>query len=957
MNNFKIRLFVLPFLVLSFSNFIQGQCAGTDSVIEICNKDADVSNRNFDLFAELGGAPTTGGTWSTTNPANFNALNQNSGIVDLWRINNYGVHIFTYNNTACNQTATVTINLGGYPGEDNIDGSANACSDNSSVNLNGFLGSEIEGKVQDFNGLWEEDPSTATGFISGFSFDAFSAGPGTYIFTYTTGTVASCPSRTATLILEVHPAPEAGTPENFVICTNEDFSTLTNVDLFDFLTGQDPNGTWSEGNNTNQLSDLNDSFINIDEINTNLGYGSYPFTYTVYPTHPVCTEKKATVNIIILPVLDGPLIVDNFCVGDTYLVNLSYDNTILPNGLYNVEYTLNSNSGLRTEIAQDVILNNGNAQFTLDPTLVATNEFITIDIISAIGTIPVQDVCPTILVDETTFLVSNANTTVSEICVNTEATVELINILDVSGGMANGLYNLEYALTDPNGDTANISLTGIQLTNGNSLFIIPETNFSIDGEYSINITIEDTFPTNCNLGTLFNVLATPEPIQLDLMVDNNCDATQIDVLIDAPILANGTYTITYDVTELGSNTVLTTNTINFTGGTANYQIDVDALPLGNYTASVRSLQDDTTQCRLIFDFEENENFSRGGVPDAPLAAANQTFCLNDFPGGPTLMDIEVTSSGDLLFYATETDTAILPISTQLVDGEDYFISNTDTINNCEGTERIPVTVSLSNPDAPTSTNMNPLFCAENNPTLSNIDINVTSNSSVVWFDASTNGNALEASTILEDGQSYFAATNSSESCTSTERLEIIPTVVTVAPTSLSGDTLAVCGLDNPTVLELRTLEEEIDNEVFWYASETGGIALTDDIPLIADTIYYAENFNATTGCSSAQRVPVTIDLSNCEPENYDFFIPDGFSPNGDSRNDTFFIPNIETIFPNFTLEILNRYGTSLFKGDKNKPAWDGSNGSSMAPNGVYFYIINYNKGNSEPTQGRLYLNR
>ena len=529
--------------------------------------------------------------------------------------------------------------------------------------------------------------------------------------------------------------------------------------------------------------------------------------------------------------------------------------------------------------------------------------------------------------------------------------------MDVSGNIANGLYNLEYTLTDPNAGTADINLTVIQLTNGNSSFIIPATNFLLDGEYAINLTIEDTFPTNCNLGTLFNVLETPSEIQLDLLVDNNCDATQIDVLIDAPILVDGTYTITYDVTELGSNTVLTTNTINFTGGRANYQIDVDALPIGNYTASVRSIQDDTTQCRFVFEFEENENFSRGGIPDAPQAVANQTFCLSDFPDGPTLMDIEVTSSGNLLFYATETDTAILPISTQLVDGEDYFISNTDTSNNCEGTERIQVTVGFSNPNAPTSTNLNPLFCAENNPTLLSIDIDVAAGSTIVWFDASTNGNALDATTILKDGESYFVATKSSGSCTSTERLEIIPTVVTVAPTSLSGNTIVVCGLDNPTVLELRALEEEIDNEVFWYSTETGGIALTDDILLVADTVYYAENYNTATGCSSPSRVPVNVDLSDCDPENYDFFIPDGFSPNGDSRNDTFFIPNIETIFPDYTLEILNRYGTTLFKGDKNKPAWDGSNGSSMAPNGIYFYIINYNKGNSEPIQGRLYLNR
>ncbi|MGB2761552.1 MAG: gliding motility-associated C-terminal domain-containing protein, partial [Maribacter stanieri] len=153
------------------------------------------------------------------------------------------------------------------------------------------------------------------------------------------------------------------------------------------------------------------------------------------------------------------------------------------------------------------------------------------------------------------------------------------------------------------------------------------------------------------------------------------------------------------------------------------------------------------------------------------------------------------------------------------------------------------------------------------------------------------------------------------------------------------------------------LEDETENEVLWYSTETGGIALTDDVPLVVDTIYYAENYNTLTGCSTNTRVPVTIDFSDCDPENYDFFIPDGFSPNADGRNDTFFIPNIEVIFPNYTLEILNRYGTTLFSGDKTNPAWDGRNGSSTAPNGVYFYIINYNKGNSEPIQGRLYLNR
>ena len=42
-------------------------------------------------------------------------------------------------------------------------------------------------------------------------------------------------------------------------------------------------------------------------------------------------------------------------------------------------------------------------------------------------------------------------------------------------------------------------------------------------------------------------------------------------------------------------------------------------------------------------------------------------------------------------------------------------------------------------------------------------------------------------------------------------------------------------------------------------------------------------------------------------------IPEGFSPNGDAINDTFEIPGLGYLFPNFELEIFNRYGNKVFK--------------------------------------------
>ncbi|MNE45550.1 hypothetical protein D3C80_1398370 [compost metagenome] len=53
----------------------------------------------------------------------------------------------------------------------------------------------------------------------------------------------------------------------------------------------------------------------------------------------------------------------------------------------------------------------------------------------------------------------------------------------------------------------------------------------------------------------------------------------------------------------------------------------------------------------------------------------------------------------------------------------------------------------------------------------------------------------------------------------------------------------------------------------------------------------------------------------------------------------------------------------MFRGNENKLEWDGNSSDSTfdiqgtASNGVYFYIINFNKNSKPPRQGKLYLNR
>ncbi|TVZ56571.1 gliding motility-associated-like protein [Lutibacter sp. Hel_I_33_5] len=108
-------------------------------------------------------------------------------------------------------------------------------------------------------------------------------------------------------------------------------------------------------------------------------------------------------------------------------------------------------------------------------------------------------------------------------------------------------------------------------------------------------------------------------------------------------------------------------------------------------------------------------------------------------------------------------------------------------------------------------------------------------------------------------------------------------------------------------------------------------------------------------------IPDHIDITDCD------LVPEGFSPNGDGVNDTLIIPALAD-YPNFRLEVYNRWGNKVFEHDnkgKGKVTWwDGkfNVGSSInkdlgVPAGTYYYIIYFNKDNRKPIAGWVYLNR
>ncbi|MBU2928989.1 gliding motility-associated C-terminal domain-containing protein [Winogradskyella psychrotolerans] len=157
---------------------------------------------------------------------------------------------------------------------------------------------------------------------------------------------------------------------------------------------------------------------------------------------------------------------------------------------------------------------------------------------------------------------------------------------------------------------------------------------------------------------------------------------------------------------------------------------------------------------------------------------------------------------------------------------------------------------------------------------------------------------------------------------------------------------------------LSTLDYSED-EVAFYGS-------LEDLEIASNAILIPSDYN---NISNPETIFVRIERALCYEifqfdltiENCPPYIPQGFSPNNDTKNDWFNIQGLYDIFTAHELQIYNRYGDLIFVGDNEKP-WDGTinrglnNVGSVSPVGTYYYILNLNDPNYKPFVGWVYVN-
>ncbi len=875
--------------------------AGTNGSLELCSTDT----QTYDLFDLLGGTPDLGGIWSPTLASGGSIFNP--------ALDTLGVYTYSFNDTCSTSSATITITE--IPTLDaGTNGSLELCADDvQTYDLFYLLGG-----TPDLGGIWT--PTLASGgSIFNPALDTF--GIYTYSFNDT------CNTSSATITITEIPTLDAGTDGNLELCSTD---TQT-YDLFDLLGGTpDLGGIWSPtlasgGSIFNPALDT---------------FGIYTYSF-----NDTCSTSSATITITEIPTLDagtdGSL---ELCSTDTQ----TYDLFDLLGGTPDLGGIWSPTLASGGSIFNPALDTLGVYTYSFNDTCSTSSATITIT------EIPTPD----------------AGTNGSlELCSTDTQTYDLFDFLggtpDVGGSwsptLASGGSIFNPALdtlgvyTYSFNDTCSTSSATITITE------IPTLDAGTDGSLELCSTDTQTYdlfdslggtpdvggswsPALAGGGSVFNPALDALGVYTYSFADG-CNTSSATVTIsEAPTLdagTNGSLTLcandtqTYDLFDSlgGTPDVGGSWSPALAGGGSVFNPALDAL--GVYTYSFN----DPCNGSSTVTISEIPTLDAGINGSLTLCANDtQTYDLFDLLGGtPDLGGIwspTLASGGSIFNPALDT----LGV---------YTYSFNDTCSTSSATITITEIPTL---DAGTDGSLE--LCSTDPQTYDLFDLlGGTPDLGGIWSPALASGGSIFNPALDTFGIYTYSFNDTCNTSSATITITEIPTL-----DAGTDGSLELCSTDPQTYDLFDLLGGTPDLGGIWLPTLASGGSIFN--PALDTLGVYTYSFNDTCNSSFAT---VTIISVDCMDDV--LLIPDGFSPNGDGINDFFEIKDIRTLFPNFRIEIYNRYGNILFKGNKDTPDWDGTSQQGLridggkAPIGVYFFILELNDGKKSPIQGRLYLSR
>ncbi|MEN2412529.1 gliding motility-associated C-terminal domain-containing protein [Flavobacterium sp. D4] len=364
------------------------------------------------------------------------------------------------------------------------------------------------------------------------------------------------------------------------------------------------------------------------------------------------------------------------------------------------------------------------------------------------------------------------------------------------------------------------------ITGGN---LIPSTQALASGTYYAAISDP---ATGCESATRLSVTISVNDPGTPTLVNAG---TQNFCLINAPTFAsvqfNETNIVWYDA---------------MTGG--NLIPSTQALTSGTYFASI---SDPATGCESATRLSVTISVNDPGTPTL-VNAGTQNFCLIN---APTFASVQFNEA-NIVWYDAVTGGNLIP-STQALANGTYYAAISDPATGCESATRLSVTINVTDPATPTTTNAAQVFCSGNAPTVANIQVN---EANVVWYSTITGGTVIPATTALATGTYFGAIKDPVTGCESSVRLAVNVTVGnTINPTTTNASQ-SFCSTAAPTIANIQVNE----SNVTWFSTAIGGTAIPATTALVTGT-YFGNIIDPATGCESSTRLQVTVTVTNPSP--------------------------------------------------------------------------------------------
>jgi mucin-2 len=892
----------------------QGPEAGNNNSVTLC-----VNSLPQDLFLALGSNAQPGGTWSPT-------LASGTGIFDP-AIDLAGDYTYTLSgNDPCdNDEATITVIVNPIP-DAGENGSHIFCTNDAPQDLFDFL----TGTPQ-LGGTWSPTLASGTGV-----FDPMVDVAASYV--YTVGGNL-CDTDTATVTITVIQSPIAGADGVLTVCEDN-----TSLDLTLGLDGTQQAGIWSDDNATGALAG---SIFNPSTV----GVGTYVFTYTVNGGASPCTTDTATVTVTVNPLPNA----GNFVPSSPICSSIgTFDlNTLLTGQDLGGNWLDATNTVITNPITVTSLLA-GIHQYTYQVTNLCgvDNQLVQFEVLPK----------PQIL---------TTNVTIAPVCIGNNVVVQF-------SGMADGTYTIVYDVTGVNTLTNQSQI--ITITSGTGSFTIPAASLTNVGNSTITFQNISNTVTNCQ-ETLTNITSEIvikpllEVLANTVSVANTCVGNNVVVVFSNSNLPDGTYQFDYAITT-GNPTSGNSGNVVFTGGNGQFIIPAAIFTTpGNYSMNITSIVS-ATECsnpnvtstvNFVIETTPNSGTFNGIITICPADGTVDLFSLLDNENvGGVWTDVNsqvVTSPLNIANFAPATYSF-----TYTVTNSCSSVSTTVQFTILPTLNIAGATVSAQN----TCVNFQSLV------TISNATAIADGNYTITYVLSGANSFTETITIPIIGGSATFPLAQTSLTNAGSTTITITDIFLAGVTCGLNGVTFPAftfevqnlgtpslvqegnlfCETDNPTIANLSANILNGDT-VVWFDAAIGGTAYDETDLLVHGTKYFAA-LVSQSGCEGSSHLEVIVDLTGCD----DIVIPDGFSPNNDNINDTFEIKNLPIAYPNFKLEIFNRYGNLLYKGNKNTPNWDGTTsekslrvGSNYLPTGVYFYILYFNDGTRKPVQGRVYLSR